>query len=188
MKILLCYDSSSDAKAAVRAAGALFDGSTTIVLTVWEDLSQVVARAGSGLAAASLDFEGIDRAREQAARELAEEGTSHARASGLPAASLAVRCGMSISQTILEQADAVGADMIVLGSRGLGPVKSVLMGSVSRPVLQKADRPVLVVPGPRLEFAPGATRREAGAVAVRSVRHPHLSVVDDVTAPRRRGD
>jgi hypothetical protein len=40
MKILLCYDGSSDAKAAVRAAGALFDGSTTIVFTVWEDLSQ----------------------------------------------------------------------------------------------------------------------------------------------------
>jgi hypothetical protein len=80
---------SPDARAAVRVAGGLFDGTTTIVLTVWEDLSEVVARAGSGLATASLDFERIDRAREQAAGELAEEGTSHARASGLPAASLA---------------------------------------------------------------------------------------------------
>ena len=146
MKILLCYDGSPDARAAVKTAGTLFDGTTTIVLTVWEDLSEVVARAGSGMAAASLDFAGIDRAREAAAHELAEEGAGHARASGLPAASLAVRCGVSIPDTILEQAAEAEADMIVLGSRGLGPVKSILMGSVSRAVLQRADRPVLVVP------------------------------------------
>jgi nucleotide-binding universal stress UspA family protein len=146
--ILLCYDGSPDARAAVRVAGALFDGTTTIVLTVWEDLSGVVARTGAGLDAASLDFEGIDHARQRQAGELAEEGTSHARASGLPAASLAVRCGVSIAETILEQAVTVHADMIVLGSRGLGPVKSVLMGCVSRAVLQRAGRPVLVVPAP----------------------------------------
>ena len=156
--ILLCYDGSPDAKAAVRVAGTLFDGTTTIVLTVWEDLSEVVARAGSGLAVASLDFEGIDRARARTAAQRAEEGTGHARASGLPAASLAVRCGVSIPQTILEQAAEVDADMIVLGSRGLGPVKSVLMGSVSRAVLQRADRPVLVVPGLRPEHAVGSNR------------------------------
>jgi nucleotide-binding universal stress UspA family protein len=144
--ILLCYDGSPDARAAVRVAGALFDGTTTIVLTVWEDLSVVIA--GAGLDAVSLDSEGIDHAREQEAGELAEEGTSHARASGLPAASLAVRCGVSIAETILEQAATVHADMIVLGSRGLGPVKSVLMGCVSRAVLQRAGRPVLVVPAP----------------------------------------
>jgi nucleotide-binding universal stress UspA family protein len=161
--ILLCYDGSPDARAAVRVAGSLFDGTTTIVLTVWEDLSEVVTRAGSGLAEASPDFDGIDRAREQAAGELAEEGTSHARASGLPAASSAVRCGVSIPVTILEQAATVGAEMIVLGSRGLGPLESVLMGSVSRAVLQRADRPVLVVPGPRPEIAPGATLARLGS-------------------------
>lgn len=157
--ILLCYDGSPDARAAVRAAGARFDGTTAIVLTVWEDLPEVVARAKSGLAVASLDFEGIDRAREQTAVELAEEGAGHARAAGLPAASSAVRCGVSVPETILEQAAAVYADMIVLGSRGLGPVKSLLMGGVSRAVLARADRPVLVVPGPRPASAPPATRR-----------------------------
>jgi nucleotide-binding universal stress UspA family protein len=36
------------------------------------------------------------------------------------------------------------ADIIVVGTRGLGPFKSVLMGSVSTAVAQHADRPVLV--------------------------------------------
>lgn len=39
----------------------------------------------------------------------------------------------------------IGVDLIVVGSRGLGTVKSVVMGSTSRAVLAHADRPVLVV-------------------------------------------
>ena len=35
-------------------------------------------------------------------------------------------------------------DLIVVGSRGLGPAKGALLGSVSSEIVQKADRPVLV--------------------------------------------
>ena len=46
---------------------------------------------------------------------------------------------------ILRLADDVGADLIVVGSRGLGGLKSMIVGSTSREVLAHADRPVLVV-------------------------------------------
>jgi nucleotide-binding universal stress UspA family protein len=159
MKILLCYDGSPHTKAAVRLASGLFGGDTAIILTVWEDLSEVVERAGSGLAVASLDFEGIDRARARAASECAQEGAGHARAAGMPASALAVRCGATISETILNQAAEVDADVIVLGSRGLGTVKSVWLGSVSRAVLHGADRPVLVIPAPEVAVKRSGPRR-----------------------------
>jgi nucleotide-binding universal stress UspA family protein len=38
------------------------------------------------------------------------------------------------------------ADLIVIGSRGLGAVADAVLGSVSRAVVHEADRPVLVVP------------------------------------------
>lgn len=38
------------------------------------------------------------------------------------------------------------ADAVVLGMRGLGGVKSCLLGSFSHGVVQHADRAVLVVP------------------------------------------
>jgi nucleotide-binding universal stress UspA family protein len=46
---------------------------------------------------------------------------------------------------ILRLADDVGVDLIVVGSRGLGGLKSMIVGSTSREVLAHADRPVLVV-------------------------------------------
>jgi nucleotide-binding universal stress UspA family protein len=42
-------------------------------------------------------------------------------------------------------------DLIVVGSRGYGPVMRVLLGSVSSQLLHKAACPVLVVPRPRTE-------------------------------------
>ena len=50
-----------------------------------------------------------------------------------------------VGYQILRLADDVGADLIVVGSRGLGGLKSMIVGSTSREVLAHADRPVLVV-------------------------------------------
>lgn len=50
--------------------------------------------------------------------------------------------------TIAEACEEVGADLLVAGSRGYGPVMRVLLGSVSTQLLHKAPCPVLVVPRP----------------------------------------
>ena len=46
--ILLCYDGSDDAKAAIARAGALFTGQPATVLAVWEPLVETMARSGAG--------------------------------------------------------------------------------------------------------------------------------------------
>ena len=46
---------------------------------------------------------------------------------------------------LLEQAEA-GAALLVVGSRGLGSVKGILLGSVSRTVVERSPIPVVVVP------------------------------------------
>lgn len=49
------------------------------------------------------------------------------------------------SEVIVERAKAEPTDLIVVGSRGMGGVKSLLLGSVSSAVLHHAVCPVLVV-------------------------------------------
>ena len=46
---------------------------------------------------------------------------------------------------IASHADAIDADLIVVGSRGHGALTSALLGSVSRGIIGRSKRPVLVV-------------------------------------------
>ena len=50
------------------------------------------------------------------------------------------------AETILDQAEDLKADLIVVGSHGHGAVYDLLVGSVSESLLRKTDRPVVVVP------------------------------------------
>ena len=54
------------------------------------------------------------------------------------------RTGNPAHELVAESADGIG--MLVMGSRGLGPVRRALLGSVSTAVLRNARCPVLVTP------------------------------------------
>ncbi len=66
--ILVCYDGSPEAQAAIEHAGELLNGRQATVLTVWEPFVDVMARSGTamGLGARSLNYEEIDAANERA--------------------------------------------------------------------------------------------------------------------------
>lgn len=54
-------------------------------------------------------------------------------------------------ELIVEQAKIRGCDLIVMGSRGLGPIRSMLMGSTSTYVLHHSQCPMLVIPFPQAD-------------------------------------
>jgi nucleotide-binding universal stress UspA family protein len=145
--VLICYDGSPDAKAAVEHGAEFLRGVPVTVLTVWEPYTQVTSHsaAGFGLAPGVVDTTEIDDVMRTNAQTRAEEGAELAREAGLDAHARA-RSGISVASTILAEAQDTGASAIMIGSRGLGGVKSLLLGSVSHAVLHHADRPVIVVP------------------------------------------
>lgn len=159
--IVVCFDGSPDAEAAIDRAGELFPGRPATVLTVWETFTEILARSsgpGLGYGAVLAEAHEIDAAAEKAASELAEQGAERARRAGLDAKPRTVMRGVSIADTILTVADEVDASAIVVGTRGRGGIKSLVLGSVSNAVVHQADRPVVIVPGPTL-VAERAARR-----------------------------
>jgi nucleotide-binding universal stress UspA family protein len=143
--LILCYDGSEDAKHAVAAAGALFPQRQALVLTVWQPLSSVGSVAWSG-ATAVVNYPELDRAAAERGGEIAAEGVALARAASLEAEPVAIEAAGPIWEAIVEIAESRGAAVIVMGSRGLTGLRSVLLGSVSSAVVHQAARPVLVIP------------------------------------------
>jgi nucleotide-binding universal stress UspA family protein len=148
--ILIAYDGSEDAKAAIEQGGQLLPGQEATVLTIWEELVDVLARTGSVFALGEVDYESVDKQSEEQARERAQEGAKYAEQAGLKVAVEVRPRGDSVAGAILAAADELKADAILMGTRGLTRFKSVVLGSVSNAVLQHADRPVIVVPSPEV--------------------------------------
>jgi nucleotide-binding universal stress UspA family protein len=53
--------------------------------------------------------------------------------------------GNRVDDGILQVAEEINADIIVVGTRGLSPLRGAIMGSVSHSLIEKARCPVLVV-------------------------------------------
>ena len=71
--ILIAYDGSDDAKAAIEHAGKLFPGEQATVLNVWHRFIDTMARAGAGMGVI-VDYDEIDKDSEKAAGETAAGG------------------------------------------------------------------------------------------------------------------
>jgi nucleotide-binding universal stress UspA family protein len=131
--LLLCYDGSRDARYAIERAGRLFGGRQALVVTVPAGIEGRVD---------------VDWAGPEALSCVVAEGVRIAREAGLDAESIATDASRPVWKTILEIADRHDAATIIMGSRGLSGLSSMLLGGVATAVVNRAGRPTLVIPQP----------------------------------------
>jgi nucleotide-binding universal stress UspA family protein len=100
------------------------------------------------------DFMGYDAGPEVVRDQVAESyNEAHRRTqamaeslrnSGLEATALTIQG--AIVESVLDQAERLDAEFIVVGSHGHGAVYDLLVGSISEGIVRRSVRPVLVVP------------------------------------------
>lgn len=133
--IAVAYDDTPEAKAALERAEAiaLACRARIVILTVSAPPAVVPGAAGytptippEAGAIVTRTVKAVDERLDATGRAL----------SGVPGPAIAEAC------------EEAGADLLVAGSRGYGPVLRVLLGSVSTQLAHRAPCPVLVVPRP----------------------------------------
>ncbi|MGZ4302035.1 MAG: universal stress protein [Gaiellaceae bacterium] len=135
-KILIATDGSGTAHAAIDAGLELAaeGGSEVVFVHVTSVLEFPSAATGS---------EAPERLLQIDTDAVLVEALEQARKCGVPATA-ELLIGRAPKQ-IIRLARDIEADLIVVGSRGLGRVESAILGSTSRAVATKADRPVMIV-------------------------------------------
>jgi len=142
--VLLCYDGSATAKHSIRAMlGVLGPGPVTL-LHVWEPPVEFLVP--DAFAPANLPIVELEALALERANAIGHEGYELARHAGLAVEERVERSDSNTWRTIVDVAEEIDAQVIVVGARGLSNVESVLIGSVSNAVVHHAGRPVLVVP------------------------------------------
>lgn len=160
MRVLVAYDGSESADQAIDlVAGVAWPPASEVRIVTAHQLILPGEIVDAGL------MEEIIEAEQGEAERLATRAHRRVERPGLVAVS-EVTAGRPAS-VIHEAAERFGADLLVVGSRGLGPFTSALLGSVSEELVDHAPCPVLVARGlslGRILLADDGSR-DAGAAA-----------------------
>jgi nucleotide-binding universal stress UspA family protein len=148
--LLICFDGSDGAREALEAAARAFHGREAVVACYWQPFASENGRFRRHLLEMVQDANSINEQEQQLAREIAEEGAELAHGLGLTAEAAAVGIDAPIQEAVLNHADELSASAIVLGARAGSSLRSLLVGDVAFEVMQRATRPVFVVPSSRL--------------------------------------
>jgi nucleotide-binding universal stress UspA family protein len=146
-RVLVPVDGSASSKNAAMYAAHLVNSKNPKIylLHVWEPITMTIGGEKA---------EELRREAQEAAMALLEEYTVLLAPCGLEV-ELIARSGRP-DYEILNVQEELDCDLIVIGSRGMSELESVIMGSVVSGVLEEATCPVLVTRNLRTKYLEGA--------------------------------
>lgn len=151
--VVIAYDGSETAKRAIGVVGRTLGGRSVVIVHAYDhgfDRTLLHRALGSRpIEEIRLLIDELQGTMRAKAVEVTEEGVAAAREAGLEATGDTVPADGSAWRAVAWAARKHGASLVVVGSRGLGTARSVLLGSVSSGLVQNAELPTLVVPARR---------------------------------------
>ena len=152
-KILVAIDGSDNAKKAANVAVGLA-GKLGADLTVLHAISPPTSYYGTTYAAvpgatpppiSQKEIDSYYAYARKVASDIVSDPVNRAKKLGINVKVEAPEGVFSVVETIINHADKNNTDLIVVGTRGLGGFKKLVLGSVSSGVVSHANCPVLVV-------------------------------------------
>jgi nucleotide-binding universal stress UspA family protein len=175
-RILLATDGSPEAERALGTAAMLSEKlDAELHLASVEPMPDPLSWPEARIMSPELGGDIRERA-EDAARKTLEGQAEKAREMGVEVSGVHAVAGRPDAEMV-RVAEEVGAGLVVLGSRGLGPVRRAVMGSVSLSVVHHSHCSVLVVrgdedgglPGPNLLALDGSEQARVAAEAAAEI-------------------
>ncbi len=140
--LILCYDGSDAAEHAIRIAPIIVGrGRAARVLYAYKPTERSLGVA-QAMAGGRID---APVHGEADAHDVVDRGVAVARDAGFDAEPLLVVADRRTAELVAEKAEEVDAPAIVMGTRGLSGLKSAVLGSVSREVVNAYHRPVVLI-------------------------------------------
>jgi nucleotide-binding universal stress UspA family protein len=140
--LVLCYDGSEAAERAIRVAPVLVGrGRPARVLYVYKPTERSLGVA-QGPAGGRIDAPVVG---ETDAERIVGAGVTAARDAGFDAEPLLLAADRRTAELVAQTAEELDAPAIVMGQRGMSGLKSAVLGSVSREVVNAYHRPVVLV-------------------------------------------
>lgn len=144
--IVICYDGSTDARAAVTQAGTLMPGHRAVVLTVW------------GPAGAASAAEGVTPTAQARAERTAADGALLGHQLGIDCEARTVCHTTAVADAIVGEAGRIDATAIIVGRGGGSPADTAAPGHIARAVVRDAACAVLIASPAQRQPAPAALR------------------------------
>lgn len=135
-KILVAYDGSPHSRRALQAALDLArgEGSSAHLLYAYDRIPSYLGEP---------NLQSVTDRIVASAREMVEHTLEQASVTGVPVTADILEGPPA--EAVLRVAEAENFDLIVMGSRGLGQLQGLLMGSVSNRIMLHAKIPVLII-------------------------------------------
>jgi nucleotide-binding universal stress UspA family protein len=141
--IMIAVDGSPESLQAVRQALALVERGLRAEIALVN-----VQEAASLLELATQDSDAIATAAVEAGEHLMAPCAALLDAAGV-GYSMEVVWGEP-GTVLVDMAEQIDADLVMLGARGMGAIESALVGSVSKAVISRCSRPVMVIKLPEI--------------------------------------
>jgi nucleotide-binding universal stress UspA family protein len=140
LKILIATDGSDHAKRAIDAVAALARNGCALqaALVHVRELPVIYGEVPV------MNYEALEKVQIEHQNDLLGAAERHAAEAGLSLAPSRRALGFA-SEAIVREAQAYGADQIVMGTRGAGAMRSLFIGSVAQRVVHQATVPVTLV-------------------------------------------